>query len=149
LECGGPPPLSHSAHYALNRTAAVLGRSKVTNQEAQCPPHAGATSPSPIGWGGGRGEGWAPTPSEAGIKVTSDSIRAGQLLKIALLGHVINGTAQSRVPAGAWIFSVAADYAGIDNAKGRPEYPDSTNIRFTELLHFFDNSFGANGMLAE
>ena len=33
-----------------------------------------------------------PTPSEADIKVTRDMIRAGQLLKIELLDHVILGT---------------------------------------------------------
>jgi DNA repair protein RadC len=32
------------------------------------------------------------TPSEADIKVTRDLIRAGQLLKIDLLDHVIVGT---------------------------------------------------------
>jgi len=32
-----------------------------------------------------------PTPSEADIKVTRDLIRAGQLLKIELLDHVIMG----------------------------------------------------------
>jgi DNA repair protein RadC len=35
-----------------------------------------------------------PTPSEADIKVTRDLIRAGQLLKIELLDHVIMGTAK-------------------------------------------------------
>ena len=34
-----------------------------------------------------------PTPSEADIKVTRDLIRAGQLLKIDMLDHVILGTA--------------------------------------------------------
>lgn len=34
-----------------------------------------------------------PTPSDADIKVTRDMIRAGQLLKIELLDHVIMGTA--------------------------------------------------------
>lgn len=33
-----------------------------------------------------------PTPSEADIKVTRDLIRAGQLLKLELLDHVIIGT---------------------------------------------------------
>ena len=32
-----------------------------------------------------------PTPSEADIKVTRDLIRAGQLLKIEVLDHVIVG----------------------------------------------------------
>jgi DNA repair protein RadC len=32
-----------------------------------------------------------PSPSEADIKVTRDLIRAGQLLKIELLDHVIMG----------------------------------------------------------
>jgi DNA repair protein RadC len=32
-----------------------------------------------------------PTPSEAGIKVTRDFIRAGQLLKIDVLNHIIIG----------------------------------------------------------
>ena len=32
-----------------------------------------------------------PTPSEADIKVTRDLIRAGQLLKIEVLDHVILG----------------------------------------------------------
>ena len=35
-----------------------------------------------------------PSPSEADIKVTRDLIRAGQLLKIELLDHVIIGTNQ-------------------------------------------------------
>jgi DNA repair protein RadC len=34
-----------------------------------------------------------PTPSEADIKVTRDLIRAGQLLKIEVLDHVILGRA--------------------------------------------------------
>ena len=34
-----------------------------------------------------------PTPSEADIKVTRDLIRAGQLLKIDVLDHIILGTA--------------------------------------------------------
>jgi DNA repair protein RadC len=33
-----------------------------------------------------------PTPSEADIKVTRDLIRAGQLLKIEVLDHVVMGT---------------------------------------------------------
>ena len=33
-----------------------------------------------------------PTPSEADIKVTRDLIRAGQLLKIVVLDHVMVGT---------------------------------------------------------
>lgn len=33
-----------------------------------------------------------PTPSEADIKVTRDMIRAGQLLKIEVLDHVIIGS---------------------------------------------------------
>jgi DNA repair protein RadC len=33
-----------------------------------------------------------PQPSEADIKVTRDLIRAGQLLKIEVLDHVIMGT---------------------------------------------------------
>jgi DNA repair protein RadC len=37
-----------------------------------------------------------PTPSEADIKVTRDLIRAGQLLKIAVLDHVIIGAGQHR-----------------------------------------------------
>jgi len=36
-----------------------------------------------------------PTPSEADIKVTRDLIRAGQLLKIDLLDHIIIGRATS------------------------------------------------------
>jgi DNA repair protein RadC len=32
-----------------------------------------------------------PTPSEADIKVTRDLIRAGQLLKIEILDHIILG----------------------------------------------------------
>jgi DNA repair protein RadC len=34
-----------------------------------------------------------PTPSEADIKITRDLIRAGQLLKIEVLDHVILGAA--------------------------------------------------------
>jgi DNA repair protein RadC len=34
-----------------------------------------------------------PTPSEADIKVTRDLIRAGQLLKIEVLDHIIIGRA--------------------------------------------------------
>jgi len=39
-----------------------------------------------------------PTPSEADIKVTRDLIRAGQLLKIELLDHVILGRATPERP---------------------------------------------------
>lgn len=39
-----------------------------------------------------------PTPSEADIKVTRDLIRAGQLLKIDVLDHVIIGRATSERP---------------------------------------------------
>jgi DNA repair protein RadC len=39
-----------------------------------------------------------PTPSEADIKVTRDLIRAGQLLKIAVLDHVIIGRATPERP---------------------------------------------------
>jgi DNA repair protein RadC len=38
------------------------------------------------------------TPSEADIKVTRDLIRAGQLLKIDLIDHVIMGTATAEHP---------------------------------------------------
>ena len=39
-----------------------------------------------------------PTPSEADIKVTRDLIRAGQLLKIEVLDHVIMGRATMEQP---------------------------------------------------
>jgi DNA repair protein RadC len=39
-----------------------------------------------------------PTPSEADIKVTRDLIRAGQLLKIEVLDHVIIGHATQERP---------------------------------------------------
>ena len=39
-----------------------------------------------------------PTPSEADIKVTRDLIRAGQLLKIEVLDHVIIGRATQERP---------------------------------------------------
>jgi len=39
-----------------------------------------------------------PTPSEADIKVTRDLTRAGQLLKIELLDHVIMGTTVGNRP---------------------------------------------------
>ena len=39
-----------------------------------------------------------PTPSEADIKITRDLIRAGQLLKIELLDHVVIGTATPERP---------------------------------------------------
>jgi DNA repair protein RadC len=39
-----------------------------------------------------------PTPSEADIKVTRDLIRAGQLLKIEVLDHVITGRATAERP---------------------------------------------------
>ena len=39
-----------------------------------------------------------PTPSEADIKVTRDLIRAGQLLKIEVLDHVILGQATQERP---------------------------------------------------
>ena len=38
------------------------------------------------------------TPSEADIKVTRDLIRAGQLLKVELLDHVVMGTATADRP---------------------------------------------------
>ena len=36
-----------------------------------------------------------PTPSEADVKVTRDLIRAGQLLKIEVLDHIVLGHATS------------------------------------------------------
>ena len=39
-----------------------------------------------------------PTPSEADIKVTRDLIRAGQLLKIEVLDHIILGRATEKRP---------------------------------------------------
>jgi DNA repair protein RadC len=39
-----------------------------------------------------------PTPSEADIKVTRDLIRAGQLLKIEVLDHIILGRATRERP---------------------------------------------------
>jgi DNA repair protein RadC len=39
-----------------------------------------------------------PTPSEADIKVTRDLIRAGQLLKIEVLDHIILGRATLERP---------------------------------------------------
>jgi DNA repair protein RadC len=39
-----------------------------------------------------------PSPSEADIKVTRDLIRAGQLLKIEVLDHVITGRATAERP---------------------------------------------------
>ena len=39
-----------------------------------------------------------PTPSEADIKVTRDLIRAGQLLKIEVVDHVILGRATAERP---------------------------------------------------
>ncbi|MBI5568791.1 MAG: hypothetical protein HY914_02500, partial [Desulfomonile tiedjei] len=39
-----------------------------------------------------------PTPSEADVKVTRDLIRAGQLLKIEVLDHVIVGRATESRP---------------------------------------------------
>jgi DNA repair protein RadC len=41
-----------------------------------------------------------PAPSEADIKVTRDLVRAGQLLKIGVLDHVILGTATPNRPNG-------------------------------------------------
>jgi DNA repair protein RadC len=38
-----------------------------------------------------------PTPSEADIKITRDLIRAGQLLKIEVLDHIVNGVKKSRL----------------------------------------------------
>jgi DNA repair protein RadC len=42
-----------------------------------------------------------PTPSEADIKVTRDLIRAGQLMKIDVMDHIILGTATPERPK-AW-----------------------------------------------
>ena len=41
-----------------------------------------------------------PSPSEADIKVTRDLIRAGQLLKIEVLDHIILGQASPSQPKG-------------------------------------------------
>jgi DNA repair protein RadC len=41
-----------------------------------------------------------PTPSEADVQVTRDLIRAGQLLKIELLDHVILGLRTDKCPKG-------------------------------------------------
>lgn len=43
-----------------------------------------------------------PSPSEADIKVTRDFIKAGQLLKIEVLDHVILGQPQSTVNPKGW-----------------------------------------------
>ena len=43
-----------------------------------------------------------PTPSEADIKVTRDLIRAGQLLKIDVLDHVVLGRSTPERPQG-WV----------------------------------------------
>jgi len=48
--------------------------------------------------------GGEPEPSEADIKVTRDLIRAGQLLKIELLDHVIIGAGEALVFALSWLF---------------------------------------------
>lgn len=40
---------------------------------------------------GAHGISGEPTPSEADIKITRDLIRAGQLLKIEVLDHIIVG----------------------------------------------------------
>ena len=44
-----------------------------------------------------------PTPSEADIKVTRDLIRAGQLLKIEVLDHVIMGVDRHCIVARGWV----------------------------------------------
>jgi DNA repair protein RadC len=41
-----------------------------------------------------------PSPSEADIKVTRDLIRAGQLLKIELLDHIVVGQPSPERPTG-------------------------------------------------
>lgn len=41
-----------------------------------------------------------PTPSEGDIKITRDLIRAGQLMKIELLDHIVLGTATAERPKG-------------------------------------------------
>ena len=49
------------------------------------------------------------TPSEADIKITRDLIRAGQLLKIEVLDHIIIGNPTIPVFA-AWVFLLLADH---------------------------------------
>ena len=46
-----------------------------------------------------------PTPSEADIKVTRDFIRAGQLMKIDLLDHVIVGATSHAISSAPWKYS--------------------------------------------
>jgi len=46
-----------------------------------------------------------PTPSEADIKVTRDLIRAGQLLKIELLDHVIIGEGHYSLKTAGYFYS--------------------------------------------
>ena len=50
-----------------------------------------------------------PTPSEADIRVTRDLIRAGQLLKIEVLDHVVIGEATPERPR-AWVSLREAGY---------------------------------------
>jgi DNA repair protein RadC len=45
-----------------------------------------------------------PTPSEADIKVTRDLIRAGQLLKIEVLDHVIIGATHTSLKANGYFY---------------------------------------------
>ena len=48
--------------------------------------------------------------SEADIRITRDLIRAGQLLKIEVLDHIV-WESQSHQSSKSWLFSVAGDNA--------------------------------------
>ena len=45
-----------------------------------------------------------PTPSEADIKITRDLIRAGQLLKIEVLDHIVIGNPNHTSLSQSWLF---------------------------------------------
>ena len=56
-----------------------------------------------------------PTPSEQDIKVTRDLIRAGQLLKIEVLDHIIIGASLARTGAGLLVAPRTGIFRGVLN----------------------------------
>ena len=76
-----------------------------------------------------------PTPSEADIKITRDLIRAGQLLKIELLDHVIVGNAAKIVmTAGKSERSFSYSHSGYPGGLRTTSYARELETRPEEVV---------------
>ena len=74
-----------------------------------------------------------PTPSEADIKITRDLIRAGQLLKIEVLDHIVIGNPNHLSLQESWLFLQLTDL-------GFREIGGHFHPRHTTILKLFERS---------